>query len=72
MVINGKPKVAFLATRDIKEGEEILWDYGPELQRCPPDWMKKKKKDALPESDISSEVDDNVNSSAIVHCGCHH
>lgn len=34
----GKYRVAFLATRDIAAGEELLWDYG--VRRDQQQWMK--------------------------------
>lgn len=53
-MVNGKPKVAFLAIRDIAKGEEILWNYGHELQRSPPEWMKKKQ---IPSPSSTSSTD---------------
>jgi hypothetical protein len=40
--VNGKWRVAFMAIRDIKKGEELLYDYGQ--QPHPPDWMKRRSK----------------------------
>ena len=31
-MVNGMPRVAFLAIRDISAGEELLWDYGVNLK----------------------------------------
>ena len=42
LFINGKPRVAFLSLRHIKAGEEILWDYGADIMRYKPMWMKDK------------------------------
>ena len=42
LFVKGKPRVAFLAIRQILPGEEILWDYGADLQSCIPQWMKVK------------------------------
>ncbi len=42
LMVSGLPKVAFLASRDIKAGEELLWDYGAD-PRYSPHWMKGKK-----------------------------
>ena len=42
LLVKGKPKVAFLAIQQILPGEEILWDYGADLQSCIPQWMKVK------------------------------
>ena len=39
--VNGKWRVAFLATRDIEKGEELTWDYG-----CPPEgqaWLMRRR-----------------------------
>ena len=33
LLVNGKMRVAFLATRNVSEGEELTWDYG-----CPPEY----------------------------------
>lgn len=41
LMVRGKWRVAFLATRDIDVGEELGFDYG--RQRNPPDWMKRRK-----------------------------
>lgn len=37
-------RVAFLAIRDIKEGEELAYDYGQ--QKDKPNWMRKRKVSA--------------------------
>ena len=33
LMVNGLPKVAFLAKRDISPGEELMWDYGVDLEK---------------------------------------
>ena len=41
LFVQGKLRVAFLATRNIKKGEELTWDYG-----CPPEnqqWLMRRK-----------------------------
>lgn len=43
LFVNGMPRVAFLASRDIAAGEELLWDYGADT-RYSPKWMKGTKK----------------------------
>jgi len=40
--VNGKWRVAFIAARDIEEGEELTWDYG-----CPPEgqeWLMRCRR----------------------------
>ena len=46
LMVNGLPRVAFLASRDIKPGEELVFDYGVDLERLLgiKDDVKKKKK----------------------------
>lgn len=39
--IGNKWRVGFISTRQIMEGEELLYDYGQ--QSNGPDWLKKKK-----------------------------
>ncbi len=39
ITVDGLPRVAFLASRDIVAGEELLWDYGADA-RYSPAWMK--------------------------------
>ena len=41
LLIRGKWRVGFLALRDIKQGEELCWDYG--RQSHPPEWMRVRK-----------------------------
>lgn len=41
LFFKGKLRVAFLATRNIKKGEELTWDYS-----CPPEnqqWLMRRK-----------------------------
>lgn len=40
--IQGKWRVAFLAIRDIEEGDQLLFDYGK--QTHPPNWMRGRKQ----------------------------
>ena len=44
LMVNGMPRVAFLASRDIKSGEELLWDYGVNLKGFIDNNKKKVKK----------------------------
>lgn len=46
-MISGKPRVAFLTVRDIRAGEELVWDYGVNLKGClgmEKEHKKKRKK----------------------------
>lgn len=45
LMVNKKWRVAFLALRDIEEGEELLYDYGK--QANPPNWMRLHQKVCL-------------------------
>lgn len=42
LYVDGKLRVAFLAKRAIREGEELLWDHCGDLQKYCPQWMKNK------------------------------
>ena len=33
LMVDGLPRVAFLAKRDISLGEELMWDYGVDLEK---------------------------------------
>lgn len=41
LMVGGKWRVAFLASRDIKAGDELCYDYGQ--QSHPPEWMRRRK-----------------------------
>lgn len=38
--VSGKYRVGFLATKDIKAGEELLYDYGQQPKA--PSWLRRK------------------------------
>lgn len=46
LLIKGKWRVGFVAIRDIRKGEELLYDYG--VQPNPPTWLRRRVVRGVP------------------------
>lgn len=56
-VVDGIIRLGFLASRDIKPGEELLYDYG--WQEGGPDWLKTKSRNTVEEKEDIEDKDED-------------